>query len=80
MATPGGAPVRPRHRFTPRLIVALVVVALTLIFMVQNRDIVQIRLFAITLYSPLWLLLVVMGVLGAHRHPADSPTIAAPAT
>jgi uncharacterized integral membrane protein len=65
MATPGGVPVRPRRRFSPRLIVALVVVALTLIFMVQNRDIVQIRLFAITLYSPLWLLLVVMAVVGA---------------
>jgi uncharacterized integral membrane protein len=37
----------------PGLMVALVVVALTLIFIVQNRDTVQIRLFAITLYSPL---------------------------
>ncbi|HTF51198.1 MAG TPA: LapA family protein [Pseudonocardia sp.] len=65
MASPEGSPVRPRHRVSPRLIAALVVVALAVLFIAQNRDTVQIHLFAATLTSPLWLLLVVMAGLGA---------------
>jgi len=51
-------------KITPRQIAALVIIAVTVIFIVQNRDSVQIHLFALTLTSPLWLLLVVMVGLG----------------
>jgi lipopolysaccharide assembly protein A len=53
-----------RRRISPRLVIALVVTALVAIFIAQNRDTVRIQLFAVTLTSPLWLLLVIMVVLG----------------
>ena len=53
-----------RRRISPRLIIALVVTALVVIFIAQNRDPVRIQLFVISVTSPLWLLLVVMVVLG----------------
>jgi lipopolysaccharide assembly protein A len=53
-----------RRRISPRLVIALVVMALVAIFIAQNRDTVRIQLFAISLTSPLWLLLVVMVVIG----------------
>jgi uncharacterized integral membrane protein len=65
MASPESSPVRPRRRVTPRLIAALVVVALAVLFIAQNRDTVQIQLFAATLTSPLWLLFGVLAGLGA---------------
>jgi uncharacterized integral membrane protein len=43
----------------------LVVAALVVLFIVQNRDIVKIQLFTLSLSAPLWLLLVVMVALGA---------------
>lgn len=64
MGKSGGTPVQHRRRITPRQIAALVIIAVTVIFIVQNRDIMQIHLFALTLTSPLWLLLVVMVGLG----------------
>jgi uncharacterized integral membrane protein len=57
--------VRPRRRVSPRLIAAIFIVALIVLFIAQNRDTVKIQLFAATLTSPLWLLLVVMAGLGA---------------
>ena len=53
-----------RRWISPRLVIALVVMALVAIFIAQNRDTVRIQLFAISLTSPLWLLLVVMVVIG----------------
>lgn len=65
MTSTGGTPVRSRRRITPRQILALVIAVLAVIFIVQNRDPVQIHWFTITLTSPLWLLLVVTIVVGA---------------
>jgi uncharacterized integral membrane protein len=64
MAKPGNAPVRSRRRITPRRIAALVIAAATVIFVVQNRNVVQVQLFTLTLTASLWLLLVVMAGLG----------------
>jgi lipopolysaccharide assembly protein A len=62
--TSGGASVGRRRRISPRLVVALAATALVVIFVAQNRDPVRIQLFAITLTSPLWLILVIVVVLG----------------
>jgi uncharacterized integral membrane protein len=43
----------------------LLVAALIVLFIVQNRDTVKIQLFTLTMSAPLWLLLVVMVALGA---------------
>jgi putative membrane protein len=53
-----------RRRISPRLVIALVVTALVAIFIAQNRETVRIQLFAVTLTSPMWLILVIMVVLG----------------
>jgi uncharacterized integral membrane protein len=62
--TSGGASVGRGRRISPRLVIALATTALVVIFIAQNRDPVRIQLFAITLTSPLWLILVIMVVLG----------------
>lgn len=59
-----GTPARPPRRITSHQIAALVVAALVVIFIAQNRDPVRIQLFTATLTAPLWLLLVVMVGLG----------------
>jgi uncharacterized integral membrane protein len=63
-----------RRRFGTRQIVALTVIALTLIFVLQNRATVQIAFFTLTVTAALWLVLVIMlgigvliGVLAARR-------------
>lgn len=61
---PGTVPASRGRSVRPRTIAALVVVALIVVFIVQNRETVQINLFALNLSSPLWLLLVVMVALG----------------
>jgi lipopolysaccharide assembly protein A len=58
------APVRRGRRISPRLVITLVVIALIAIFIAQNRDEVRVQLFALTLTSPLWLILVVMIAVG----------------
>jgi lipopolysaccharide assembly protein A len=50
---------------SPRQIVVLVIVVLAALFIVQNRDTVQIGFFTLTVTASLWLLLVIMFVLGA---------------
>ena len=55
---------RGRRRITARLVVALVVAILTLVFVLQNRGPVDVSLFTLTLSAPLWLLLVVMIAVG----------------
>jgi uncharacterized integral membrane protein len=65
VTSPESSPVRPRRRVSPRLIAAMFIVALVVLFIAQNRDTVKIQFFAATLTSPLWLLLVVMAGLGA---------------
>ena len=56
---------RGRRRMSPRQILVLVIVVLAALFIVLNRDPVQIRFFTLTVTASLWLLLVVMLVLGA---------------
>jgi uncharacterized integral membrane protein len=58
------APVPSGRRISARQIVALVVAALTVIFILQNRDPVEIRLFTLTVTASLWLLLIIMVGLG----------------
>lgn len=52
------------RRISPRQIVALVIAALVVIFIVQNREPVDVRLFTLTVTAALWLLLVIMAGLG----------------
>ncbi|MEU7813835.1 LapA family protein [Pseudonocardia sp. NPDC049154] len=55
---------RGRRRITARWVVALVVAVLTVVFVLQNRDPVNVYLFTLTLSAPLWLLQVVMIAVG----------------
>lgn len=55
---------RVRRRITHRQIAGLAIAVMTVLFIVQNRDTVQIQLFTMTLTAPLWLLLVVVLGLG----------------
>jgi lipopolysaccharide assembly protein A len=61
---PGSAPAGHRRRITARQIFALAVLALVVIFIVQNRSTVEVQLFTVTVSSPLWLLLIIMVGLG----------------
>jgi uncharacterized integral membrane protein len=64
MTRPERPSAHARRRISPRQIVALVVIALTLIFIVQNRDTVQVHFFGLTVTAALWLLLIIMVALG----------------
>ncbi|MFR9806960.1 DUF1049 domain-containing protein [Pseudonocardia sp. RS010] len=59
-----GPPRQARRRIGVRQVVALVVAVLALVFVLQNRDDVNVYLFTLTLSAPLWLLLVVMIAVG----------------
>ena len=61
---PEGPATRPRRRFGTKQIVALVVAVLTLIFIMQNRDAVQIAFFTLTVTAALWFVLLIVLVLG----------------
>jgi len=50
---------------TPRRIVALVLVALALVFIFENTDETEIRLLVPVVTMPLWVALLGMGVIGA---------------
>ncbi|CAM5581811.1 LapA family protein [Streptomyces viridochromogenes] len=50
---------------TPRRIVALVLVALALVFIFENTDETEIRLLIPLVTMPLWVALLGMGVIGA---------------
>jgi uncharacterized integral membrane protein len=47
-----------------KLIVAVVLLAIALTFILQNRDTIDIRLAVVTVSAPLWAALVCMLVLG----------------
>jgi uncharacterized integral membrane protein len=53
-----------RFRLNAKWITALVLIAIGLTFVVQNRDLVQILLFVPTITAPLWAALIAMLVLG----------------
>ncbi len=53
-----------RRRVPAKLIVAVVLLAIALTFILQNRDAVDIRLAVVTVSAPLWAALVCMLVLG----------------
>jgi uncharacterized integral membrane protein len=48
----------------PRVIVALVLVVLIVVFVAQNRQYLQIFLFGVTISAPAWLLLTVTALIG----------------
>lgn len=54
----------PRSLLTPRNVLAAVLVALAVIFILQNRSTTTIQLFWVSVQSPLWLTLVVILLLG----------------
>lgn len=53
-----------RTYFTPRRIIALVVVAVFLVFIAQNRTTASIQFLLVEVSGPLWLTLLVTFVLG----------------
>lgn len=53
-----------RWLMTPRNIIATVLVALAVIFILQNRAATTIQLFWVSVQSPLWLTLVAILMLG----------------
>lgn len=59
------APAGPARRtVSTKQIVALAVAVLTLIFILQNRDAVQIAFFTLTVTAALWFVLLIVLVLG----------------
>jgi uncharacterized integral membrane protein len=54
-----------RRLLRPGPIIAVVLVIVVLLFVLQNRETVQITVFALNLTAPLWLLTVVTAALGA---------------
>lgn len=61
-----GAPTHGRRApaVSPRLVIALALAVLVVVFVVQNRNTVSIELFSITTSAPLWLTLTVVALLG----------------
>jgi uncharacterized integral membrane protein len=53
-----------RSVLTPRRVVALIVLAISVIFMLQNRDSASVQLLFVEVTGPLWLTLLVSFVLG----------------
>lgn len=53
-----------RLRFPPRLIVALVLTALALVFLMQNNQMITIRLLIPVVTMPLWVALGSMLIVG----------------
>jgi uncharacterized integral membrane protein len=53
-----------RGRLSTKQIVALVVAALTLIFIFQNREPVQIAFFTLTVTAALWFVLIIVLAVG----------------
>jgi lipopolysaccharide assembly protein A len=64
MSRPEHPTARPGRKLGTKQIVALVVAAVTLIFILQNRDTVQITFFALTVTAALWFVLLIVLVLG----------------
>lgn len=64
MSRPEHPPARSGRWFGTKQIVALVVAALTLIFILQNRETVHITFFALTVTAALWFVLLIVLVLG----------------
>ncbi len=50
---------------SPKAIVGIVIAALAILFILQNRDRVQIDFLVLSFGSPLWLILIIMVILGA---------------
>jgi uncharacterized integral membrane protein len=51
-------------RFTPRQIIAIVLVAAALIFVFQNREETRIQFINATFQAPLWTALLIMLIIG----------------
>jgi uncharacterized integral membrane protein len=76
MTTQGPAPVGGRASapglpksgrsgsFTPRRVVALVLLVLAVVFVVENRDLTEIRLLIPVVLMPLWAALVITLIIG----------------
>lgn len=53
-----------RARANARVIFAVVLTVIALVFILQNRQLVQIKLFVPTITGPLWAALAAVGILG----------------
>ncbi|MBI3217715.1 MAG: DUF1049 domain-containing protein [Mycobacterium sp.] len=62
--TEPAAAAQPARRFALRYWVALIVVALSALFIAQNRDRPRIHILWITVESPMWLILTIIFVAG----------------
>lgn len=58
-------PSRARRLLRPRPIIALALVIVVVLFVLQNREPVQITVFALALTAPLWLFTLVCVAVGA---------------
>ena len=61
---PQAAARKPRRQVPLRLVIALILVGLAIVFGVQNRDLVDIRLLVPVVTMPLWVALAGMFVIG----------------
>lgn len=57
-------PRRQRFRLGPRRIVALVVAVVVVVFVVQNRETVDMHLFTVVISAPLWTAFLLVSALG----------------
>jgi len=64
MSRPGQPTAHARRKLGPRQVVAIVVAVLTLIFVLQNRDTVQIAFFTLTVTAALWFVLILVLAIG----------------
>jgi putative membrane protein len=66
VATPRrhAAAARRSRAVRPRLVLALVLAVLAVVFIAQNRDRVHISFFTLDVSAPVWLLLTIMTLIG----------------
>jgi uncharacterized integral membrane protein len=62
--TPGRSSAKSTNRWSPRTILAAVLLVLAVVFVVENRDLTQIRLLIPVVLMPLWAALAITLVIG----------------
>jgi uncharacterized integral membrane protein len=63
-ATPGRATAKGASRLTPRTVLALVLLVVAVVFVVENRDLTEIRLLIPIVLMPLWAALAITLIIG----------------
>ncbi|RBM23531.1 DUF1049 domain-containing protein [Prauserella sp. PE36] len=57
-------PGKRRFQLSPGRVIALVVAVVVVVFVVQNRDTVDMHLFTVVITGPLWTALLIVAALG----------------